>query len=340
MFCAFERGLMAMRALTWRALVAVVCGAALPLAAMPAAAQPDAKISRVGVLLPGDSDKNPSSVAFRKALQDLGYVEGKSIILDFRLAKGHNERLGDLAAELVRIPVDLIVAGGTTAVRAAAGATKSIPIIQAAGGDLVNAGLAASLARPGGNVTGFTIRTDEPSGKRVELLKRAFPSITQVTVMLDPTSVVTQRQLRATERAATTLGINLAKLPVGTPEELDALRPAALAGSDGLVVLPSALFWSHRATVIALAAAARIPAIYPEREFADEGGLVAYGANIPDAYRRSAGYVDRILRGTKAGELPIEEASKFDFVVNLRAAKQLGLSPSNDFMVGADEVIE
>jgi putative ABC transport system substrate-binding protein len=158
--------------------------------------------------------------------------------------------------------------------------------------------------------------------------------------MLDPTSVVTQRQLRATERAAATLGISLVKLPVSTPEELDALGPAALAGSDGLVVLPSGLFWSRRATVIALAAAARLPAIYPEREFADDGGLVAYGANIPDAYRRAAGYVDRILRGTKVGDLPIEEASKFDFVLNLRTAKQLELSPSRDFLVAVDEVIE
>lgn len=330
-----------MRALKWRALVAVLCSAALPLAAaMPAAAQQAGKIARVGVLLPSDSDKNPASIAFRKGLQDLGYVEGKSIILDFRLAGGHNERLGELAAELARIPVDVIVAGGTTAVRAAAGVTRSIPIIQAAGGDPVIAGLAASLARPGGNVTGFTIRTDEPSGKRLELLKRAFPSISRVTVMLDPTSVVTQRQLRATERAAATLGISLTKLPVSTPEELDALGPAALAGSDGLVVLPSALFWSRRATVIKLAAAARLPAIYPEREFADDGGLVAYGANIPDAYRRAAGYVDRILRGTQVGDLPIEEASKFDFVLNLRTAKQLELSPSRDFLVAVDEVIE
>jgi putative tryptophan/tyrosine transport system substrate-binding protein len=332
---------MEMRALKWRALVAVFCSAAWPLAAaMPAAAQQAGKIARVGVLSPADSDKTPAAVAFRKTLGELGYVEGKSIVLDFRLAKGHNERLGDLAAELVQIPVDVIVAGGTTAVRAAAGITHSIPIIQAAGGDPVSAGLAASLARPGGNVTGFTIRTDEPSGKRLELLKRAFPNISRVTVMLDPTSVVTQRQLRATERAAATLGISLVTLPVSTPEELDALGPAALTGSDGLVVLPSGLFWSRRATVIALATAARLPAIYPEREFADDGGLVAYGANIPDAYRRAAGYVDRILRGTKVGDLPIEEASKFDFVLNLRTAKQLELSPSRDFLVAVDEVIE
>ena len=158
--------------------------------------------------------------------------------------------------------------------------------------------------------------------------------------MLDPMSVVTQPVLRATEGAAATLDIMLAKLPASTPEELHTLNPAALAGSDALMVLPSAMFWNHRSTIVALAAAARIPAIYPEREYADDGGLMAYGPNVPDTYRRAAGYVDRILRGAKPGDLPIEEASKFDFIVNLRMARQLKLSPSPDFLVGAGEVIE
>jgi putative tryptophan/tyrosine transport system substrate-binding protein len=309
-------------------------------AAMPAAAQQGAKIARVGVLTPEESDKTPAFVAFRDGLRDLGYVEGKSIVLDFRLAKGHNERLSGFAKELVQIPVDVIVAGGTTAVRAAAEVTQTIPIVQAAGGDPVTAGLAVSLARPGGNFTGFAIRSDELAGKRLELLKRASPGITRVTVMLDPTSVVTQPALRATERAAATLDIQLAKLPVSTPEELAALGPAVLAGSNGLMVLGSAIFWNHRGTIIALAAAARVPAVYPEREFADDGGLMAYGANIPDTFRRAAGYVDRILRGAKPGDLPIEAISKFDFIINLRTARELGLSPSPDFVIGVGEVIE
>jgi putative ABC transport system substrate-binding protein len=174
----------------------------------------------------------------------------------------------------------------------------------------------------------------------LELLKRAFPSITRVAVILDPTSVVTERQFRATERAAATLGIRLTKLPASTPEELAALDAEALADADGFVVLPSAMFWNRRATIIALAASARKPAIYPEREYAEEGGLASYGANIPDTFRRAAGYVDRILRGAKAGELPIEEASKFDFLVNLRTARELGLSMSPNFLVGVGEVIE
>ena len=305
-----------------------------------AGAQQSAKLARVGVLSPGDSDNTPGFVALRNGLRELGHVEGKSIVLDFRLAKGHNDRLAELATELVRLPVDVIVASGTTAVQAAAGVTRQIPIIQAAGGDPVAAGLAASLARPGGNVTGFTIRTDEPSGKRLELLTLAFPNIKRVVVMFDPTSVVTERQLRATERAAATLGVELVRLPISTPEELGALQASVLNGSDGFLVLPSAMFWAHRAAIIVLAAAARVPAIYPEREYAEDGGLAAYGANISDAYRRAAGYVDRILRGAKAGDLPIEEASKFDFVVNLRTARVLGLSMSNDFVVGVGEVIE
>ena len=326
-----------------REFVGLLSGAAVAwslVAATPGAAQQGAKIARVGILSPEEKETTSANVAFRKGLRDLGYVEGTSIFLDFRFTKGHNERLSGLAAELVQIPVDVIVAAGLTAVRAAADITHNIPIVQAASGDLVKAGLAASLARPGGNVTGFTLPTDEPSGKRLELLKRAFPSITLVTVMLDPTSIVTQRQFRATESAATKLGIRLAKLSVSTPEELAALGPAALAGSDGLVVLPSGMFWNRRATVIALAASARVPAIYPEREYADDGGLVAYGADIPDAFRRAAGYVDRILRGTKPGDLPIEDASKFDFIVNLRTAQQLGLSPSPGVLVGVGEVIE
>ena len=204
------------------------------------------KLARVGILSPEENDHTPAFVAFRRGLRDLGYEEGKSIVLDFRLANGHNENLGQLATELVNIPVDVIVAGGITAVRAAARATPTIPIIQAAGGDLVAAGLATSVSRPDRNVTGFTIRAEEPSAKRLELLKRAFPKIQRVSVILDPTGAPTEPMFRATEKAAEALGIELTKLPVATPEELEALDARALTGSDGLVVLPSAMFWNHR----------------------------------------------------------------------------------------------
>ena len=308
--------------------------------ATPSVAQQTPKIARVGILSPEESDHTPAFVAFKQGLRDLGYEEGKSIVLDFRLAKGHNDRLDELATELVQIPVDVIIAGGITAVRAAARTTPTIPIIQAAGGDLVAAGLATSVSRPDRNVTGFTIRPEEPSAKRLELLKRAFPKIRRVSVILDPTGAPTELMFRATEKAAAALGIELTKVPVGTPEELGALDVRALADSDGLIVLPSAMFWNHRVAIITLAAAARVPAVYPEREYATDGGLAAYGANIPESFRRAAGYVHRILHGAKPGDLPIEQASKFDFVVNLHTAQKLGMSLSPDLLVIANQVIE
>ena len=245
-----------------RFVVALSSAVWLVNAIAPAAAQQRAVPPRIGVLTPVESEKTPSFAAFRDELRTLGYVEGKSIIFDFRFAKGHTEALPGLASELAKTPVDIIVVDGTTAARAAASVTQSIPIIQAAGGDPVAAGLAPSYARPGGNFTGFSIRSDELAGKRLELLKRGFPDIKRVTVMLDPTSVVTPPVLRATEKVASSLGIQLTLLSVGTPEELKALGHVDLAAGDGLVVLPSAMFWNHRATIIALAAAARVPGIY------------------------------------------------------------------------------
>jgi putative tryptophan/tyrosine transport system substrate-binding protein len=298
--------------------------AAWPLAAagsvtlvFPAMAQQPGKVPRVGILTPAENDATPIFDAFRKGLRDLGYVDGKTIVLDFRFAKGHFDSLPGLAAELLRIPVDVIVADGTTAARVVTDITNKIPIVVPAGGDPVALGLAASIARPGGNVTGFSIRVDELSGKRLELLRQAYPNTTRVTVLLDPTITFTQQILRATEKAATTLGIELATLAASTPEELHALGTAVLAGS-GLVVFPGAMFWNHRTSIVALAAAARVPAIYPERDYADVGGLIAYGPNIPDNFRRAAGYVDRILRGAKPADLPIEEASKFGFIERAR----------------------
>jgi putative ABC transport system substrate-binding protein len=325
-----------------RTLISLVGGAAawLLTAAIPVPAQPRASIPRVGLLSPLGSETTLGFNAFRKGLRDLGYVEGRSIILDFRLAKGHSDALPALAADLVKIPVDVIVVDGINAARAAVKVTQSIPIVQAVGGDPVAAGLAASYARPGGNFTGFSIRSDELAGKRLELLKRAFPGISRVTVLLDRTSAATPPVLRATEKAAADLNILLATLPADTPESLGALGPAHLAGSDGLVVIPSGPFWQHRATIIALAAAARLPAIYPEREYADDGGLIAYGPNIPDTYRQAAGYVDRILRGARPSDLAINAVSKLDFVLNLRTAREIGANLPIDFLFGVRDFIE
>jgi putative ABC transport system substrate-binding protein len=325
-----------------REFIALVGAAALTsrFAAQRAAAQQPAKVPRLGILTPAENDATPIFDAFRKGLRDLGYVEGKTIILEFRFAKGNIDALAGLAAELVRGPVDVIVADATPATRAALEATRTIPIVIGAGADPVIQGFVASIQRPGGNVAGMTIRGEPLSSKRVALLKQAFPTIASVTVLINPKSVSMPTSLGATKDAAGTLGMRLTPLAASTPNKLQSLGSANLMGSDALVVLPDAVFWNHRATIIALAAAAHVPAIYPEREYADDGGLIAYGPNIPDSFRRAAGYVDRILRGANPGDLPIDEPAKFDFVINLRTARALGLTISPDFLSGANEVIE
>jgi putative ABC transport system substrate-binding protein len=306
----------------------------------PAAAQQPGKVPRIGILSPAANEATPIFDAFRKGLRDLGYVEGRTIVLDFRLAKGNTDALAGLAAELAHIPVDVIVVDATPAVRAAFDVTRTIPIVMGAAGDPVLLGFAASIRRPGGNVTGMTVRSDVLSGKRLELLKQAFPAIASVSVLIDPKNPSTSLALGTTAEAAKALGVRLALLHAGTPDELRALNPASLSGSDALAVLPDAMLWNNRATIIALAQAAHLPGIYPEREYADDGGLMAYGPNIPDSFRRAAGYVDRILRGTKPADLPIDEPATFDFVVNLRTARILGLTISPDFLSAANEVIE
>ena len=321
-----------------REFIAVIGSAAV---AWPLAAQQSGKVPRVGILSPAADKEAASLVAFRKAIRDLGYIEGETIILDFRLSNGNFDVLPELALQLVRVPVAVIVTDTTSATQAAVSATRTIPIVMAAsGGDPVALGWAASLNKPGGNVTGMWILSLPLTAKRLQQLKYAFPAITRVTVLFNPTSAIGPPGLRATEQAAKLLGIAINPIAVGSPDELRALQPASLAGSDGLIVIADGMFWNNRAVIITLASATRIPAIYPEREYADDGGLIAYGANVPDHFRQAAGYVDRILRGEKAGDLPINASSKLDFVVNLRAARALGLAISPDFQASANDLIE
>jgi putative ABC transport system substrate-binding protein len=321
-----------------REFIAVIGSAAV---AWPLAAQQSGKVPRVGILSPAADEAAATLVTFRKAIRDLGYIEGETIILDFRLSKGINDALRELANQLVRVPVAVIVTDTTSATQAAASATRTIPIVMAAsGGDPVALGWAASLNKPGGNVTGMLFLSVQLTAKRLQLLKYAFPAITRVTVLFNPTSAVGPPGLHATEEAAKLLGITISPIAIGSPDELRALQPARLAGSDGLIVIADGMFWNNRAVILTLASAARIPAIYPEREYADDGGLIAYGANVPDHFRQAAGYVDRILRGEKAGDLPINASSKLDFVVNLRTARALGLKISPDFQSSANYLIE
>jgi putative tryptophan/tyrosine transport system substrate-binding protein len=322
-----------------REFVALIGSTALgwPLAA---SGQQPTKVPRIGILTPAESDATPIFSGLRRGLRDLSYIEGATIILDFRFGKGNLDALPELAAELVRVPVDLIVTDGNSAAHAALEATRTIPIVMGIAADAIEAGLVTSTARPGGNITGMTLGRIEQIGKRLQLLKQAFPGTKRATVLLNPKSPIWQLSFRITEDAAKVLGMTISPLAAGSPDELHALKPIALVGVDGLVVIPDATFWNHRATIIALANAARVPAVYPEREYADDGGLIAYGPNIPDSFRRAAGYIARILQGAKPGDLPVDDASKFDFVVNLRTAHALGLTISPDFLSGADEVIE
>jgi putative ABC transport system substrate-binding protein len=321
-----------------REFLSLVAGAtAWPLAAR---AQQPAKVPLVGVLSPATNETAATLAAFREGIRDLGYIEGKTIALDFRLSKGNMDALSALAAELVHIPVNVIVTDSTSATLAAFGATHTIPIVMGAtGGDPVALGLAKSLSRPGGNVTGTNFISGL-SEKRLQLLKLAFPAIQRVAVLANPKSALSVSEMPHAETAAARIGARLLPLAASTPAELRALAPPALSGSDGLLVFADAMFWENRAAIIGLASMARVPAIYPEREYADDGGLIAYGANVREHLRQAAGYVDRILRGADPGDLPINASSKFDFVINLKTARALGLTPSPEFLSTADEVIE
>jgi putative ABC transport system substrate-binding protein len=321
-----------------REFIGLLGGAvAWPLAAR---AQQPVKPPRVGILSPAASETAGTLTAFREGIRDLGYVEGQTIALDFRLSKGVMDALPALAAELVRIPVNVIVTDSTSGTLAAFEATRTIPIVMGAtGGDPVALGLAKSLSRPGGNVTG-THFLSGLSEKRLQLLKQAFPGAERVAVLANPKDVFSVSEMPKAEMAAARMGMRLLPLAASTPAELRALAPAALSGSDGLLGMPGGMFWNNRATIIDLASRARVPAIYPEREYADDGGLIAYGPNVPEHFRLAAGYVDRILRGANPGDLPINVSSKFDFVINLRTANALGLVLPPDFVSAANEVIE
>jgi len=304
----------------------------------PSPQQAPAKILRVGILGRGETERTPMYDAFRQGLHDLGHIEGRNIILEFRLAHGDYSQFPRLAAELADLPVEVIVAG-TRAVDIASG---WVPVVVPTLFDPVGQGLASSLSRPGGNVTRFTLMSAELDAKRLELLKSAFPQISAVSVLRGgPPNAGPKTDVERIERAAAALGLGTAR----TVEALDvaslrALRPAVFAGTDAVIVLGSGLFWDYRRDIVALANQARLPAIYPEREYADDGGLMVYGANVPDNFRRAADYVDSILKGAKPGELPIQEPVRFDLIVNLKTARDLGLTISPAILTRADEVIE
>ncbi|MGH8611081.1 MAG: ABC transporter substrate-binding protein [Gammaproteobacteria bacterium] len=315
----------------------VIAMALVMMAPLVTEAQETVKVARIGILRPG-SPPDPYVDVFRQGLQELGYTEGRNISIEIRWAEGRDERLADLAADLIRLKVDVIVAGGTATVEAAK-ATTTIPIVMPASSDPVRLGLAASFARPGGNVTGLALLSEELPGKWMELLKEILPKISRVAVLSDPQ--YTADQLSVSETAARSLGLRLQVLNVSRPEELaTAFAEAKKNRAQALIVLSSALFYAHRAELVSLAAKQRLPTIYHQKEFVvGSGGLISYGPNFNELFRRAAGYVDKILKGAKPGDLPIEQPTKFELVINLKTAKVLGIAIPQSIPLRADEVI-
>jgi putative ABC transport system substrate-binding protein len=310
-------------------------------ASLTAEAQRPSHVPRIGVL--SGSAFTPDSrerAAFLQELRALGYVEGQTLVLEERLAEGKIERLPDLAAELVRLQVDIIVAGGASATRAASQATARIPIV-VAGGDVVGTGLIANIARPDGSITGLTTNAAEWSGKWLELLKEAVPAVSRVAVLSHPESSIAGVVLQAMQVAAPALGVQLQSLRVRDADELEgAFAAMSREHADTLVVLPGAIFNTHRARIIERAARSRLPTMWEGREAVANGGLMAYGTDSASLWRRAATYVDKILKGAQPGTLPVERPMTFKLVINLTTAKALGLSIPPTLLFQADEVIQ
>ena len=307
-------------------------------APLAAHAQQPAGVPRIGLLRAG-SPPDANVEAFRQGLRDLGYVEGRNIVLEYRWAEGKAERIPELTAELVRLKVDVIVTTGSIGALAAKQATSTIPIVVPAMADPVGAGVVASLARPGGNITGLAMLNTELSEKRLELLKEVLPKVSRVAVLRDPRMAPTD--LKATEGAARTLGLHLQVLEVWDPDGFAAAFAAAKQGRAGaLNILASNVFYAQRARIVNLAVKTRLPAMYEHKDFVSAGGLMAYGPSLTDLFRRTATYVDKILKGARPADLPVEQASRFEFVINLKTAKALGLTLPPSIRFRADQVIQ
>jgi putative tryptophan/tyrosine transport system substrate-binding protein len=309
--------------------------------AVSADAQQSTKVSRLGFLGVTSATANAARIeAFRQGLRELGYVDGKNISIEYRWADGKTERLSDLAAELMRLKVDAIVTAGPSATRPAKQATSTIPIVMGFDNDPVGNGFVSSLARPGGNITGLSAVFPELSGKRVELLKEVVPSLSRVTTFGTSSQPGTPQTLRETERAAASLGVQLQSIDIRDPKDIDnAFRTARKGRADAILVLSSAVIFSRRTQMAELGVKNRLPMIFPQNEFVEDGGLMSYAPNYADLFRRAAVYVDKILQGSKPGDLPVEQPTKFEFIVNLKTAKQIGLTIPPNVLARADRVI-
>jgi len=321
-------------------VIGLALGALLIALSVSAEAQQPTKIPRIGILItPSASSYSARVEAFRQRLRELGYVEGKNILIEYRYAEGKLERLPDLAAELVRLKVDVIVTAGP-GILAAKKASATIPIVFGNAADPVGSGLVSSLARPGGNITGLSNIAQDLDGKRLELLKEAFPKLARVAFLWFPGGLRGNLRLTEMEAAAKALGVKLLSLEVRRLGDFEsAFARAKREGAQALITGTGGLITTQRRQVLDFAAKNRLPAMYPNSEFVEAGGLMSYGPSQTDQWRRAADFVDKILKGTKPADIPVEQPTKFEFIVNLNAAKQIGLTIPPNVLVRADKVI-
>ena len=330
-----------------RLVLSVSLSLALLVAPPVAPAQQTAKVSRIGylsMLSRSDPTLGPLRDAFQQGLREHGYIEGQTIIFQWRFAEGRPERLPELAAELVRLNVDLIFTETTPAARAARQVTTTIPIVFNPIADPVQEGFVAALARPGGNLTGLTQMAPQLGGKRLELLKEAVPRTTRVAVLSHPgvpSETTVRIMLDETESAARVIGVQLQRREARSPNDLEhQFAEMSRERIGGLIVLPSPMFLSERKRIVDLAVKNRLPTMSFGGEFPEAGGLLSYGPNFPDLWRRTATYVDKILKGAKPAELPVEQPTRFELVINLKTAKTLGLTIPQSFLARADQIIQ
>jgi ABC-type uncharacterized transport system substrate-binding protein len=317
-------------------------GALLFALCCPLRAQQPTKVPRIGFQLDAPATTAATRIeAFRQGLRELGYIEGKNIIIEWRSADGKPERRSEIAAELVRLKVDVIVSAGPTATRAIKEATSTIPIVMGQDTDPVGSGFVASLARPGGNITGLAALAPEMSGKELQLLKEIVPRLSRVAIIGNSTNPGDAQSLRETVLAAGSFEIYLRYLDIIEPKDIEpALRAAAKGHADALLMLGNPILNAHRKQIVDLAVKHRLPATYARPEYVDAGGLMYYGTSYNDLFRRAATYVDKILKGANPADLPVEQPTKFELVINLKAAKQIGLTIPSNVLARADRVIK
>ena len=311
-------------------------------APLSASAQQPGKVYRIGMLETIAASLNAANLqAFRQELRALGYVEGQNLAIEYRSAEGKAERFPELAAELVRLQVDLVVTRGTPAAIAAKKATATMPIVMAASGDPIGAGLVPNLARPGGNVTGLSSVMTELAGKRLELLREVFPTFSRVALLWNPTNPAARNDWREADAAARALGVMPSSLEVRKSEDFGpAFEAARKQRADVIVVLLDGLIQNHQRQIVDLARRHRLPGVYASREFAEAGGLLSYGVNYSDLYRRAAIYIDKVFKGARPRDLPVQQPTKFELVINAKTAKTLGVTIPPALVLRVDQIID